>query len=104
VVESYDVGVLCSVAIEVFTKSRASANAAKIKALINEFRDLNHHRNRVVHGLWVPFKDGGTVHHVPRNSPKPQWAANQAEALEKLSDEALSLRGRLEAAFFSFGD
>jgi hypothetical protein len=29
VVESYDVGVLCAVAKEVFTKSRAEANASK---------------------------------------------------------------------------
>jgi hypothetical protein len=51
-VESYDVALLCTVAKEVFNKSRANTNAAGIKDLINNFRALNDNRNRVVHGLW----------------------------------------------------
>ena len=54
VAESYDVGLLCTVAIEVFNKSRANTNAAAIKDLINNFRALNDNRNRVAHGLWIP--------------------------------------------------
>ncbi|MGH7784314.1 MAG: hypothetical protein ACREO5_10800, partial [Candidatus Binatia bacterium] len=88
VVESYDVGLLCTVAIEVFKKSRAEKNAPQIKELINKFRDLNNNRNRVAHGLWVPFIDGGTVHYVPRGNLRSSRSANQAEALEKLADEA----------------
>jgi hypothetical protein len=98
VVESYDVAVLCTVAIEVFGTSRANGNAAAIKGLINDFRDLIQHRNRVAHGLWMPFKEGGTVRHVPRNL-NPRMNANQAAALEKLADEACSLRAELERAF-----
>jgi hypothetical protein len=99
VVESYDVGLLCAVAIEVFKKSRAEQNVAHIKELINNFRDLNNNRNRIAHGLWVPFKEGGTVHYVPRGSLKSIRSANQAEALEKLADEACKLRADLESAF-----
>lgn len=102
VVESYDVGLLCTVAKAVFDKTRAHKNATEIKELINNFRALNDNRNRVAHGLWVPFKDGGTVHHVSRGSLKSHMAANQAVALEKLADEACSLRAELERAFFSF--
>ena len=102
VVESYDVGLLCTVAKEVFDKSRESVNAAEIKELINKFLELNGNRNRVAHGLWVPFKDGGTVHYVPRGNLKSRMAANQAEALEKLADEACSLRAELERAFTTF--
>jgi hypothetical protein len=98
VVESYDVAILCTVAQEVFAKSRVNLNADAIKGLINDFRDLIQHRNRVAHGLWMPFKDGGTVHHMPRNL-KPRMDANQAAALEKLADEACSLRDELERAF-----
>jgi hypothetical protein len=54
VIRSYDVGLLCRIAIEVFAKSRANANAARIKNLINQFLKLNDTRNRVAHGLWRP--------------------------------------------------
>jgi hypothetical protein len=98
VIESYDVALLCTVAKEVFGKSHANTNAAAIKELIKRFLALNVERNRVAHGLWVPSKDGGTVHHVPRNL-KSRTDANQAAALEKLADEACSLRAELERAF-----
>ena len=77
------------------------SNGAPVRAgvgLINDFRDLFQHRNRVAHGLWMPFKDGGTVHHVPSNL-KPRMDANQAAALEKLADEACSFRDEMERAF-----
>ena len=98
VVESYDVAMLCTVAVAVFGKSRADANGAEIEDLINIFRELTQNRNRIAHGLWVPFKEGGTVHHVPR-SLKPRTDANQAAVLEKLADEACSLRDKLGRAF-----
>jgi hypothetical protein len=100
IVESYDVGLLCTVATKVFGKSRAGPNAAAIEGLINKFRGLNDIRNRVAHGLWVPFKDGGTVHHVSRSKLQPRTDNNQAEALDKLADEACNLRSQLEQAFF----
>ena len=98
VVGSYDVAMLCTVAKEVFGKSRANMNADAIKDLINNFLDLIPHRNRVAHGVWMPYTDGGTVRHVPRNL-KHHMDANQAAALEKLADEACSLRDKLERAF-----
>lgn len=98
VVESYDVSMLCEVALKVFGKSRAKPNLAEIEDLINKFRDLNASRNRVAHGLWVPFKDGGTVHYLPR-SLKPVTQTNQAKALDKLADEASNLRSQLDRAF-----
>ena len=100
IVESYDVGLLCNAAKEVFARTRDEESGIRIKSLIDKFFDLNVHRNRVAHGLWAPFKDGGTVHHVSRNSLKSRPAANQAEALEKLADAANSLRARLERAFY----
>jgi hypothetical protein len=99
VVESYDVAVLCTVAKEVFAKERSDEIGARIKKGIDRFMTLNGDRKRVAHGLWVPFKDGGTVHYVSRNSLKPSWSVNQAEALEKLADELNALRAELENAF-----
>ena len=58
-------------------------------------------RNRVAHGLWVPFEEGGTVHHVPRTSLKPVASANQAASLEKLADDANRLRHDFEQAIWS---
>jgi hypothetical protein len=98
VVQSYDAALLCTVATEVFTKERAEKNAARIKELINRFRALNDLRNRVAHGLWVPFKEGGTVHYVSRGSLKSKPFEYQAEVLEKLADEACTLRAKLENA------
>ena len=68
IVESYDVGLLCAIALSVFEKSLPRYQVTKLKPLINDFRALND--NRVAHGLWVPFKDGGTVHHTLRRGLK----------------------------------
>jgi hypothetical protein len=99
VVESYDTAVLCTVAERVFEKSLSKARFDKMRKLVNKFRDLITERNRVAHGLWVPFKDGGTVHHVSRNKLKPDILANRAAALEKLADEACNIRAEMERVF-----
>ncbi len=54
VVESYDVTVLCKVAKEVFGKRRPVEFRA-IEKGIDCFHKHNGDRNRVAHGLWVPF-------------------------------------------------
>jgi hypothetical protein len=99
IVESYDVALLCTVAKQVFSSTRNGENAARIETLINKFSKMSHERNRVAHGLWVPFQDGGTVHHVPRGSLKPAQFSEQANALEKGADELIELRAQLEDAF-----
>ena len=99
VVESYDAAVLCNVAKEVFAKRRPVEFAARIKKDIDHFFGLNADRKRVAHGLWVPSKDGGTVHHVSRNNLKARRSENQAEALEKHADELNTLRAELENSF-----
>ena len=101
VVESYDVGVLTKVATEVFKKSRGADAAAAIEKLLNRFRKMNEDRNRVAHGLWVPFKDGGTVHHVSRNRLKSSPSSDQAGELERKADELCQLRSELEQAFLA---
>jgi hypothetical protein len=131
IVESYDVGLLITVARQVFTKRdqpavsapfipgplpdhlkeqpqgqqpqrRQNDRAKRIDMLLNRFYEHNVHRNRVAHGLWVPFKDGGTVHHVSRNKLTPGSFADQAAALEKHADELCQLRDDLENAFMHF--
>lgn len=98
VVESYDVGVLMTVAIEVFNKSRGN-DAASIKTLLNRFRAMNDKRKRVAHGLWVPFMDGGTVHYVARSKLNANQFTEQAMELEQQADELCQLRSDLEQAF-----
>jgi hypothetical protein len=92
--ESY-VAKLIDIAIEEFRKSRGD-DATSIWRLLNRFRDMNDERNRVAHGLWVPFKDGGTVHYTSRKKPTPARLTDQAEHLEKLSDELCQLRADFE--------
>jgi hypothetical protein len=99
VIESYDTGVLCTVAIEVFLKSRGPEEGKRIRELINGFRNLSLERNRVAHSLWVPFKEGGTAHYTPRHNLKPTMAPNQAEQLESKADAARELSAKLERAF-----
>ena len=98
IIESYDVGILCTVAKQVFLNSRDKKSATRIKALIDAFSTMSHERNRVAHGLWTPSKNGGTVHHVPRNL-KPVRLSEQIKQLEKGADELLELRAQLEEAF-----
>jgi len=99
IVESYDVGVLCTVAKQVFSRTRDEKNAARIELLINKFSTMSHERNRVAHGLWVPSKDGGTVRHVPRGNLKPAQFSGQAKGLEQGADDLQKLRAQLEEAF-----
>ena len=101
IIGSYDAALLCSVAREVFSKSRAETNSRAIAKMLNKFLDLNGNRNRVAHGLWVSSKDGGTVHYAPRSRPAYHISGNQAESLEKLADELIKLRANLEREFTS---
>jgi len=100
VVESYEVGALITVAIEVFKKSRGD-DAAPIWKLLNKFRGMNDERKRVAHGLWVPFKDGGTVHYVARNKLSPSQFTDQANELEQRADDLCQLRADLERAIWA---
>ena len=101
VVESYEVGILCSVASEVFAKSRAKENASRLQHHLNQFRGLDEERKRVAHGLWVPSPEGESVNYVFHSGPKPTLSTNQVEALEQLADETRALRSELEKAFRS---
>jgi hypothetical protein len=97
-VVSYDVAPLCAVAKKVFGNSRRG-NASEIVDLIGKFFKLNEERNRVAHALWVPFKDGGTAHHVSRSTLEPKPAVGQAVELERLADKVCALRAELECEF-----
>lgn len=101
VVESYDVGLLTTVAKEVFKKSRSGQRLATIEKLLDRFRELNDHRKRVAHGLWVPFIEGGTVGYVSRNRLTPSRFTQQAKELEKHADTLCQLRADLENAFYA---
>ena len=98
IIESYEVGALTTVAIESFKKSRGN-DAVLIGKLLNKFRGMNDERKRVAHGLWVPSKDGGTVHYVPRNKLSPERFADQARNLEEHANSLSQLRADLERAF-----
>jgi hypothetical protein len=54
IVESYDMAMLCTIVQTVFRQSRSENTARIIDDLVNEVRELNNERVKVVHGLWVP--------------------------------------------------
>lgn len=103
IIESYDVGLLCTVAIEVYSKTRLPEAAKRIKTLIDRFNSFAAKRNRFAHGLWVPFKDGGTLHYVNRNKLKPETATDQAAELIQLADELSQLRHQFETGLYDIG-
>ena len=74
-----------------------------MKKLINQFRKMNDHRQRVAHGLWVPESHGGYVHHIARSSLKGVAYKQQADELEKLAEEALSLRNDFSVELTGMG-
>jgi hypothetical protein len=98
VMESHDVSMLVAIAIDVYKKSRGE-DAEQIQKLLNRFRGINDLRKRVAHGLWVPFKDGGTVHYVARSKLSPSQFSEQAKELEEHADELCQLRADLEREF-----
>jgi hypothetical protein len=104
VVESYDVGMLTTVAKEVFRKSRTAETFAQIDKLLHRFRELNDYRKRVAHGLWVPFTEGGTVHYVSRNKLTPARFTEQASELEMRADALCQLRADFENAIHTMPD
>jgi hypothetical protein len=92
--------VLCNLAV---SSSKIEENADEIKSLINRFGELNNHRQRVAHGLWVPFLQGGSVHYTARSSLRSTSYPKQADALEVRANEALNLRNELSEAITGIG-
>jgi len=97
--QTYDVGALCNVSKEIYKITRSPEEADEIATLINRFYKLNGERQRVAHGVWVPYFRGGMVQHVSRNSLKVVTHEDQAEVLEKWAEEASAIRTDLLKKF-----
>jgi hypothetical protein len=91
---THDFALLLTIAMKVFEGSEH-------EAILKSCRQLNDERVRIVHGLWVPHKQGGTLYHVPRSSLKSGEMNERAQALELLADRALDLRQRFEKGLSS---
>jgi hypothetical protein len=72
--------------------TRSPEEAEEIADLLNRFYKLNGERQRVAHGVWVPYFRGGMVQHVSRNSLKSVTHEDQAGVLEKWAEEASMIR------------
>ena len=99
ILQSYDVGALCNVSKEIFKMTRPAEEAEEMASLINRFYKLNGERQRVAHGVWIPYFRGGMVQHVSRNSLKTVTHEDQAEVLEKWAKEANEIRAGLMGKF-----
>jgi hypothetical protein len=97
-VMTHDFALLCTIAQELLGQSWDSEEqSARLVRIIKECRKLNDVRVRVAHGLWVPFRGGGTVHHVSRASLKSKMSSDQAQELEEKAQAINSLRADFEA-------
>jgi hypothetical protein len=84
-----DFALLCTAAVEVLGRSlKHEENKRFLKEVVNECRRLNDVRVKVVHGLWVPFHEGGTLQHISRSSLKITVSVEQAEELEQYAARA----------------
>jgi len=91
----YDFALLCTIAVQVLGEPWDEAKKQELNRIIAKCRSLNDERVRVAHGLWVPFRDGGVVHHVPR-SLKAVRLVGQASHLEKQASETNDCRAKFE--------
>jgi hypothetical protein len=97
--QTYDVGALCNVSKEIYKMTRSTEDAEEMAKLINRFYKLNSERQRVAHGVWVPYFRGGMVQHVSRNSLKPVIHEDQVRELDKWAEEASVIRTLLMNKF-----
>jgi hypothetical protein len=96
-VMTHDFSLLCTMAQELMGRSWKSSDKQKRFAeIIKQCRKMNDVRVRVAYGLWVPFKGGGTLHHVSRSSLKSQMSADQANELEERAKATNQLRFEFE--------
>jgi hypothetical protein len=87
----HDFAMLCSIAKKVLV-APDDIGGKDMNAIISACRKLNDVRVRVAHGLWVPFMEGGTVHHTSRQSLTPQMSSHQTKELEKSASDTHQLR------------
>jgi hypothetical protein len=90
-----DFAMLVSIASKVLVTGDA-ATQKEWSAVFSDCRKLNEVRVRVAHGLWAPFKGGGTVSHLSRQNLTRKMSDDQAHELEKHAVETNELRNRLE--------
>lgn len=94
---THDFALLCTSAEEILGPGFTNEDGEKrFRQFIKSCKKLNNERVRVAHGLWVPFKEGGTVHHTSRSSLKSTMSQEQGKNLEEQADIAQGLRSDLE--------
>jgi hypothetical protein len=95
-VMTHDFSLLFTMVLEVFGSGMKMGKRKELEGIIRKCRDLNNARVRVAHGLWMPFRSGGTVHHVARTSLRSSPMYDQAVELQKEAEKANALRARFE--------
>jgi hypothetical protein len=92
----YDFGLLCRLSKKIIR----SNDPARFEKVVNRILDLNDIRNKVAHGLWVPFQGGGTVYHTSRNKLEGVASEEQSSELNELAEELCNLRLEFEKIAF----
>lgn len=90
----HDFSALCNAAKSTFEFEyvKEKPKFKELEKLLNRALEFSHLRNAVAHGLWVPFKKGGSLIHVPRGKFNGTVKTQQATALETKADDALAVR------------
>jgi len=92
---SHDFAMLCTIAENVLPREMDEGRKAQLKALISKCRELNNHRIRVAHGLWVI--GAGKLLHVSRQKleTSTHYQRNAGEVAAQ-ADIANDLRSEFE--------
>jgi hypothetical protein len=99
VVITHDFSLLCTAVVEVCRETMEPETFDRLKTPISRSREFNDLRVKVVHGLWIPFREGGTLLHVSRQSLKDYFTNEMAGYLEQQAELMHSVTVELTAIF-----
>jgi hypothetical protein len=98
-VVTHDFSLLCTAIQEVYRQTTEAEVYDRLKKLISRVREFNDLRVKVVHGTWFPYREGGTLLHVSRQSLQDQYTDEMAEYLEEQSELMMGINSELMTIF-----
>jgi hypothetical protein len=98
VTSPYDFAALCGITQSIYrtVPHCTDEQRGELGKLLNDCRKINDERNRIAHGTWFISDEGSGTEHVSRSSREPKIYYSQIEDLEKVCDEVVKLKTRLE--------
>lgn len=97
---THDFALLCTAVQEVFGETLETDEMRKqLKKQIKKAREINDQRVKVVHGMWLPDRSGGSLFHVARSSLRANAETDMARLLERQTELTQEIDLRLTSLF-----